>query len=296
LRDGGAAGAFDAGDAGAFDAGPPERFLPADAYCEEIAPFFCDYYLRCGLMAVADVATCRSRFSEGCEGRFEPRYVGLASAGLLRLDTEGLAACSAHLGNVTCGEQRFELSGPCSDIWHGEVAEGGACGFDVESFVCAEGTTCRLDLSLCGECVAANALGEPCAGEGCVDGATCQDGVCVQRLVVGGTCGTDTPPCLLGASCDNGICRFPEVVALGDACDSDHRCPYETACLGSVCTQTAALGEPCAADLPCTSGFCSQGSCIVLAGPGASCEENAECFANRCDNGTCVAFPSACLN
>ena len=82
LIDGGGASLEDGGpDGGAVDAGP--QIFPADTYCERIATFFCPYYLRCGRMAVDTVEQCEAIMAEACEGRYEPRYVGLAEAGLL---------------------------------------------------------------------------------------------------------------------------------------------------------------------------------------------------------------------
>lgn len=225
--------------------------VDARAYCEELAPIFCPFYLRCGRMNVDDEDACAVAFAEACEVGFEPRFTPLADLGLLTLSRAGLDACAAHLDDAACDTQFLELSGPCAQVWRGAVDTGGACGLDAESFVCAPGTTCTLDLSFCGVCEAVLDVGAPCRDvEGsCGPAGFCSDSdVCVARPVVGEGC-TDVP-CVLPAQCEDGVCREPAVVGVGDVCDRDHRCPYRSRCDG-VCTATVGHGAACAADEDC---------------------------------------------
>lgn len=239
---------------------PPADALAADAYCNSIVDFFCPFYLRCERMAVASLDACKSLFLESCKSTYEPRYVALAELDLLSLSREGIAACEEHLATVPCSEQFRELSGPCANMWRGTVPADGGCGLDIESFVCAEGTACRLDLSLCGTCTARVELGGDCTLGDCMPDAACVNAVCVQRQRVGQPCGEGLP-CEVGVACDSGECVGPQVVAVSTPCDRDRRCPYGTMCLAGSCQPTARLGEDCSVAKPCESGRCASGKC-----------------------------------
>jgi hypothetical protein len=296
--DGGAIGDGDGdADAGAADAGAVP--LEADSYCERIAGFFCPYYLRCGRMAVDSVEACQAVFAEACEGRYEPRYVGLADEGLLTLSEEGLAACEAHLEDVACAEQIRDLDGPCAGMWVGSVPPGGACGFDVESFICAPGSTCILSLDLCGTCEPAAGTGEACGGPAgirCLPTDECVDDVCERRPLPGEGCDPDGVRCVLGASCQDGRCIPPLVVGVGDACDASHRCPYHAFCIGGVCTLAASLGQSCTTGVvECDSGWCDDGTCAPLKEDGQPCSLATECRGGRCVDSSCAGLPSECV-
>jgi hypothetical protein len=283
------------------DAGPAADGLAASDYCETIVDFFCPYYLRCGRMAVDDVAQCRAVFLEACNARYEPSFVSLADAGLLVLDADGVAACRDHLEDVPCEEQLLDLDGPCSTMWRGTQAVGEACGFDVESFTCAPGAACVLDLTLCGTCERVVDDGQRCDTEGvtCARDSECKDGVCTARKKVGEAC-TANDRCVLGATCvldgAAGTCQGPAYVGVGDACDFDNRCPYASSCRGGVCTASAELGQSCDDATACDSGFCGEdGSCVALVAQGGACSESAECQTGVCIEGRCSSLPSACL-
>ena len=280
--------------------GEGEAALVASAYCEELAPIFCPFYLRCDRINVDDLDACVDAFATSCEAGFEPRFTPLADDGLLSLSRAGLDACAAHLEQATCDEQFLELSGPCAGIWEGTVDVGGACGLDASSFVCRPGTTCILDLSFCGVCDTILDVGAICrAGDAEVPGtcgpaAVCGNGdVCVIRPVVNEPCDEDIP-CALPASCTDGICREPAVVAVGAACDRDHRCGYRARCASAVCTATAGPGEACATDVDCDAGFCVDDVCEAVAAVGAACSDDREC-ANGCVEGACAGFAASCL-
>lgn len=276
--------------------------LRAGEYCESIVDFFCAYYVRCGRMAVASVAECEPVFLEACNARYEPSYVSLANAGLLSLSRDGIAACQAHLDDVACGEQLLDLDGPCAGMWQGTQPAGAACGFDVESFVCAPGTACTLGLDFCGTCETVVADGDPCSDEGvtCARTSSCVDGVCTPRARIGDPCG-DAFDCVLGARCVDGACAAPTYVGVGDPCGGagGDRCPYASACIDGACVRSSELGGACGADASgaaCDSGTCSDdGVCVELRAQGASCDAGAQCQTGACDDGTCLALPDACI-
>lgn len=289
--DAGAAG--DAGDAG-VDTGP----LAASSYCEATVDFFCDYYLRCGRIVAATVEECRSTFLETCNARYEQRYVDLEDAGLLSMSSVGIAACRAHLASVACERQLTDLMGPCAGIWVGTQPAGSACGLDVESFVCAPGTTCVLGLDLCGTCKSASPEGGVCGdGVSCATDLACVDTHCVARRQVGESCST-TEPCVVGASCQGAVCVAPAIVREGDTCDATHRCPYRSTCSGGKCLRSALLGEDCTGR-SCASGRCvAEGAakvCRPFLDPGAACTTPSDCRSASCVSGTCRSLPDACL-
>jgi hypothetical protein len=287
--------AGDGGPGESEDAGP----MPAAEYCETIAPFFCDYYLRCDRMAgVSSRAECEAVFAEQCGDRYEPRYVALEEAGLMQLSRSGLASCEEHLETVACDEQIRDLDGPCAGIWVGQQEEGGACGFDVESFVCAPGTACVLGLDFCGTCKPVVDDGQAC-GNGevtCAADSTCSDDVCVARKKVGEAC-ADGDRCLLGASCNDGFCRGPTVVAVGDACDQANRCPYKSHCEAGSCVEDGLIGDSCAGEADCASGWCaSDDICQALFSAGTGCTGSEQCATGICADGVCAEIPGRCFN
>lgn len=270
--------------------------VAASDYCETIAGFFCDFYLRCKRMVAADAAECKTVFLETCNARYEPRYVELEQAGLLSLSRAGIDACEAHLGKVACDEQVTDLDGPCDAMWKGTAPAGAPCAIDVESFVCSAGTTCVLGLDFCGTCQVAAKRGEACeAGTvRCTSEDTCTSGTCVARALPGGSC-SDTVPCVASATCASGTCVAPAIVGEGASCDASHRCAYRAYCSGGKCVRGALLGESCASPGACVSGRCVAGKCAPLLDDGAACGAPADCASAQCSSGKCTPLPSACL-
>ena len=143
------------GEPDASDAGEdmsPGLPITAENYCELTADAFCDYYLRCGRMAVPDKATCLEVFAEQCNGVYEPHYRALETQGMLELSPGGLQLCRSHLASVACEKQMFDLDGDCAQMWVGKVPDQGPCGTGIESFVCQPSATCVICLTLCGVC------------------------------------------------------------------------------------------------------------------------------------------------
>lgn len=269
--------------------------VPASDYCESIAGFFCDFYMRCGRMVAADANECRSVFLETCNQRYEPRDVDLATAGLLTLSRSGIDACQSHLATVACEKQPSDLLGPCAAMWVGTSPVGAPCGVDVESFVCAPGATCVVGLDYCGTCKQAVGVGEACGGDiRCTPDAACTSGVCVERGLPGASCDTDHP-CLVGGSCTAGACVAAATVGEGASCDLTHRCAYRSVCRGGLCVKTSLLGEACADDAGCASGRCESAQCVPLRADGEACKSAAECASALCASGKCAGLPDACI-
>jgi hypothetical protein len=221
----------------------------AAEYCETTAEMFCDFYLRCERMAAADMDECRAVFLESCNSTYEPHYTALEARGMLTLSEPGIEACEVHLAEVACEDHIFDLDGGCSEMWIGQVEEGGACSIGIESFVCEPGLECTLGLDLCGTCTPDDGeppptpswtlvgVGEACDMERrCPYRAACLEGQCVQTPLQGEAC-SETLPCATGF-CDAG-----------------------------TCAPLRADGTPCTASSECVSGACGEeGTCGELPG------------------------------
>lgn len=266
-----------------------EEPLTAHQYCESTAEMFCDFYLRCGRMNASSKEECLTIFAETCEAKYEPHYAAQDDAGRLALSEEGIAACEAHLQEVACEEQVSDIDGPCRQMWVGLQGPGDECGPGIESLVCAQGTTCRLTMSFCGECINARQVGQTCIpGEvRCVDTASCIDGICVERGLPGQEC-SEEKPCSIGSSCTDGICKlFYEYVAPGESCDQAHRCPFNAYCDDGICKSQAGLGEVCTSNEACRSGYCDE-VCKEFKQAGDSCGSSPECVSQICTDGQCA--------
>ncbi len=267
-------------------------WLAAADYCETVVDAFCPYYLRCGRLDAPDEASCRAAFLETCNARYEPHYAAFEALGLLRLSRAGVAGCRLHLEHVECAAQVGDLDGACGAMWVGQAPALAPCGLGIESLVCAAGTTCVLGLDFCGSCLPESTDGTCDTERRCPDGGLCIEGACVTRLAAGDAC-TDADVCAVGLWCAEGRCRGPTIVAVGDACDADLRCPYKATCSGGKCVPLGLLGEPCTAG--CASGFCDAGTCVPLRAAGEPCGASSQCVSTRCtEDGHCEPLGATC--
>jgi hypothetical protein len=282
------------------DAPGPIEVVPAHEYCESVVDFFCDFYVRCGRMAVDGVEACRPVFLSACNAGYEPQYISHANRDLLALSAGGIRACRAHLASVACEAQVFDLDGECDRMWVGRAPVGAACAPGIGSFVCATGGTCVLGLDFCGVCEAAARTGEACGPEAgdlrCGAADRCAEGICVPRTVPGGAC-VGEEDCVVAAACVEGTCRTFERAQAGEACGADRRCPYHSTCRGGRCEVNRTLGEACSAGDVCDAGRCVEGVCEALRGEEAFCQADAQCLSAVCTPGQsrCAAPISDCL-
>lgn len=201
--------------------------------------------------------------SEGCVAEIQCQYdSGVArelraamERGTLIYDSVGAARCLAALRGRCIWLRDAEggreyLAAMCGDVFTGPDAVGAPCVVD----------GCTTD--------------DVCTGgffDSCVSGATCQDGVCVERSDIGEPCAFDLP-CRAGL-----VCREGELGAgtcepyrgPGAACADG--CAEGLGCFGGRCQEPprVPLGESCVGDdlLPCESGL----SCVATA-DGATCQ------------------------
>ncbi|TVQ93366.1 MAG: hypothetical protein EA397_04405 [Deltaproteobacteria bacterium] len=262
-------------------------------YCETSADMFCRYYIRCGRMAVQTHEACLSTFSEACTQSYQPHYQALEARGEIRLSASGLRECEAHLDEVPCDQQIFDLDGACGAVWEGLAPAGSTCAPGIESFLCDRSSTCVLGLDFCGTCQPTVRDGEPCEDARCGPTSTCVEGTCAPRRLPGETCDEERR-CVAGAWCAEGLCEGPTIAALGQSCDQRQRCPYKSACIGGVCVEAALLDEPCGPQAPCASGWCDEGTCAPFKAGGEPCGAGQECHSRACD-GTCVPLPGVCF-
>lgn len=173
---------------------------------------------------------------------------------------------------------------------------GGACNDTTD---CPSGTLC--DTNGTGTCVDAPAANELCLDGNCRTDSFCQAGTCIERpglndacvrqgtgllsdpcastLVCtrisaapeewrcesgradGMTCEDSVTPCAAGLRCVAGTCRAP--------LDAEAACAGDICALGLVCRAGTCQPPPtrgtqgCSASVPCFSGACSGGSCVV---------------------------------
>lgn len=284
------------GDA-AGDAGADAPLTPtASDYCEQIVDDFCVFYLRCDRVVAADASTCQTMFLEMCNEVYEPRYVALEQAGLIQLSAAGISQCADHLAQVPCEQHLMDLAGPCRNMWQGRSPAGSACGLDIETFVCDAASTCNLDLSFCGSCVAAADTGGACSDQvRCKYPDECVGGTCLPPALPGDSCAESN--CIQGAVCTSETCQARTYSGVGASCDSMNRCVPGSLCLGGTCVQSKLLGQACGPTAPCASGYCdgASGTCVQLIAPDQPCTDKLQCLSGSCQQGICGSLISDCL-
>ncbi len=179
--------------------------------------------------------------------------------------------------------------------------DGAVCLLDDH---CAEGLFCRANF-----CAPLKADGESCnALDRCeTTCSVCRPGAdllpaCGPRQSIGGNCG-ELDDCQRNLYCDldTNTCALPG--DLDAACDGQHPCGAGLSCTpggpagdagvsGPRCQVPPPLGAPCGAGtLPCSGGYCGQGTCVAGA-PGDACVADNGCLEGLlCEQDACVDAP-----
>ena len=177
--------------------------------------------------------------------------------------------CFALVAAAGCSDEAVEANQGQS-----KKEAGGACEMSKD---CVDGLTCDE-----GVCVTLVKLGEDCSGEWVVcRKGECEDGICVDKSEEP-ECGPDKD-CPSGQVCENGSCveKAPE-----PECGPGKDCLGDQVCKDGKCEAPAVEPEPvepepavCSEELPCEAPLkCAQdGFCHEPAAPGGECSRSMPC-------------------
>lgn len=284
----------------------------------------CYYELRCkALSSAAD-----------CEGHFDqlmiksPSLPAAVREGIVRYDEDAAQSCVDALASLSCDvTQQLGALDSCSEVYEGTLADGAACGFDLE---CKSGSCATLscpDACCPGMCRPTRPLpdiDEACSTF-CVDGAYCGvDSLCHASLPKGAACDGSTI-CAYGLYCSgastggSGICKaMPQD---GEPCDGPCAL-YGSVCLEGICQPGGLAGDACATDADCSvfytcnsdqrcgnhpglgmecmgrcsgDAYCDNGVCVEQKPNGVSCLLNVECATHYCGNDDICGDPPLCI-
>jgi hypothetical protein len=228
-------------DLSGYDAGDFVGEL-ARRFCEPLARAVCATFTECGCedWYSPGPARCVEERTSSCLVTLGRELSSLLATGILRLDTEQLAACGAAI--------------------------------EARGRTCTPLTETEFYLSCARAFVDAAPLGAPCAtpseqGFACAGGAgSCASGICRPLAGEGAACGGPdsgrAEPCAPGLVCGaRGVCRTP--AAVGEACDGSLDCTPRAVCAGGVCREARiAVGGACTQDDACVVGArCIEGTC-----------------------------------
>jgi hypothetical protein len=138
-----------------------------------------------------------------------------------------------------------------------------------------------------GECVRTPTEGACDDGDACTEGDACRAGVCEPGPVK--DCAGD--PCLEDATCVDGTC-----VGTAVECDDGVGCTEDRCDPGVGCVHVPSSGS-CPAG-PCVAGICDPvDGCISLPLTGQSCDDGDGCTVDdRCAEGRCAGQPRVCAD
>lgn len=279
---------------------------------------YCGYLVRCG--AISTVADCREAFERTAID--SPSLAAAIDADKVAYDDGAAEACIDAYGSLSCDTtaQPDDAFAACDAVFTGTLANGAACGFDLEceSSRCAApdcpGACCT---GTCAPAAPLPSIGEPCTSL-CAGDAYCDvDSICRAALPIGAAC-TENTLCVRQAYCEAGTCtQLPhsgdlcasgcaEVGSLcidgrcrdagmpGDPCSSDAACSRYYWCdFTNHCAELPALGMPCTG--ACAGGaYCDAMLCVAQKSDGADCIYNDECASHLCDDGACTT-PAVCI-
>jgi hypothetical protein len=248
---------------------------------------------------------------------FTDTMIAAVAAHQATYDAAHAGECETELKDWDCTNSYFPPADadPCTQMFHGLVAAGGACFFSDE---CADGGTCTMSttcdpsaaccLGMCTAAPARVAIGQPCVDtSGCVEGAYCSTTTMMCTLIApaaGAACSSYdgcAPPLQCGYDLTTGkytTCFRP--AARGATCDptqffacDDYRdyCDQTT----SKCTPLLATNATCGGSNGASCVYydmCANTACVSRPGVGQACALDANGIANclgglACTNGTC---------
>lgn len=148
------------------------------------------------------------------------------AAGRMIYHGDRMADCFAAIESASCIDFRTQQSGPfpgsaCEDPFEGLVADGGQCAndFDCRSEFCSGDSVDFNGNVTFGTCGVAPAIGQPCDGDDCAEGAFCDFGpsgqTCTALLTDGSACNGDD-------ECASGGCNgTPGTCGVTTTCDGN---------------------------------------------------------------------------
>jgi hypothetical protein len=254
-------------------------------------------------------------------GKRAQSFSASMDAGRMAYDPYAAAECRdlpIPDASVQLGEnEQYFMPEPCSRVFLGRVAIGGACSYHEE---CEGQTQCvpSGEASCGGTCQARLAVGVPCDPQRtlCAIGSHCGSSdagyLCAPNSGQGGPC-EDDMDCKPGFECDNNVCRGQSPVDGGcQAVGEDSDCADGLFCVDAgmgagVCRRLALNGEPCGdawvGQVKCGSCLTCQTAltvplCIAVAKPGEFCQQDSHCQrlhycqkAGSAGSGTCAPRP-----
>jgi hypothetical protein len=280
----------------------------------------CKYDVACQLMP--DTATCKAALF--IDDNYYETIVALVKAGTIKYSGDEAGSCIDQQASLTCSYTGFrpDPNDPCTKIFTGTVAAGGACLVSEE---CAgAGATCPQTDPMCdpttaccpGTCMAAAAklpLGGNCGSSAqCADNAYCSDKTNQCTAVVttsGGACeGLDG--CANPMFCNEDLQSFTgtcmTAVASNATCDATTLIPCSDVrdycnLMTTKCTRNSPVGAVCDSTTPQTTGTlcvgyaeCNNSTCVAHPKAGATCDamNGPTCLGDLgCTNSVCTLPP-----
>jgi hypothetical protein len=286
-----------AGDGMMTDGGltPAQAFLATfEAQCEG--------FVAC--LAMPDVATCLAGEDVSGPARLVSDSVRL---GKIRFDPNQAAICHATQLTVfaECSTLPYDprIEADCRGVFTGLVAIGGACVWNGE---CAPGSACDrsacadTDLCCAGTCVALPGLGDPCTGDDCPAGSSCDINSICSPLTANGQ------SCDLSGDCASAFCRVTDSTCAplpGEGSSCGASVEGNTPCARSddlcdtnlICSKRLTVGMPCDPSNDACVGYAacdSTSHCAARLGLGAPCALDSDCLSANCQAYLCAQQPT----
>lgn len=246
----------------------------------------CDTGQACANGQCVDGVCCDS----ACDGLCE-RCDSNGACGPLEAGTDPEEECG---GDESCGGA-CDGAGACA--FPEEGADCGTCQACDGEGLCVPSAAGQDPGADCGTC-------EVCDGAGaCVAAAEGEDpkDECAQSAVescgLNGSCDGGGACALYGSGvvCEAATCEEGNAQGAG-LCDGAGTCApgQEMSCGVYACGEDTCRVD-CSQDAHCIAGYrCDAGACVAVSGLGDACADNSQCATGYCDNGTCCAGGTCC--